>query len=171
MPEQSVPKQSPPERTVSAVSIREATAADTEGLIASNIALFAADAAVREPLRNANWPAEHAADFVTSTLANPDMLVLVADHDGEVIGHLIGAFLPTSPMWTVPRAELFSMQINPPWRDQGIGSHLVDHFKTWATSRGVTQLRVCAYTANEAALRFYRRHGFAPLDTTLALTL
>ena len=57
------------------------------------------------------------------------------------------------------------------WRSQGIGSQLVDRFKAWANTRGVAQLRVSAYTANEAAIRFYRRHGFVPLDTTLALSL
>jgi GNAT superfamily N-acetyltransferase len=155
----------------SAVSIREATTADTGGLIASNTALFVADAAVRDPLRNVTWPAECAADFVAEALANPDMLVLVADHDGAVIGHLFGAFLPPSAMWTAARAELFSMQIMPAWRDQGIGSQLVDRFKAWAQSRGVAQLRVSAYTANHAALRFYRRHGFTPLETTLSLNL
>jgi GNAT superfamily N-acetyltransferase len=151
------------------LTIREATPADTNGLVASNKALFAADAAVHDPLRNANWPAEHAAEFVAETLANPDMLVLVAEHDGTIIGHLIGAYLPASAMWTVSRAELFSMQTDAPWRDQGIGSQLVAHFKTWAQATGVAQLRVSAYTANESALRFYRRHGFTPIDTTLTL--
>jgi GNAT superfamily N-acetyltransferase len=153
------------------VTIREATAADIDGLVASNSALFAADAAIRDPFRNPRWPDAHAAGHVTETLANPDMLVLVAEHDGAVVGHLTGAFLPVSAMWTAPRAELFSMQVMAPWRDQGIGSQLVDRFKAWAHARGAAQLRVSAYTANEAAIRFYRRHGFAPLDTTLALTL
>jgi GNAT superfamily N-acetyltransferase len=106
---------------------------------------------------------------VAETLANPDMLVLVAEHDGTIIGHLIGAYLPATPMWTAPRAELFSMHTSAHWRDQGIGSQLVAHFKTWAQTRGAVQLRVSAYTANESALRFYRRHGFTPLDTTLAM--
>ena len=153
------------------VTIREATAADVDGLVASNSALFAADAAVRDPLRNPGWPDAHAAGHVAETLANPDMLVLVAGHDGAVIGHLTGAFLPASVMWTAPRAELFSMHVMAPWRSQGIGTQLVDRFKAWAHDRGVAQLRVSAYTANEAALRFYRRHGFSPLDTTLALNL
>jgi ribosomal protein S18 acetylase RimI-like enzyme len=33
------------------------------------------------------------------------------------------------------------------------------------------ELRVSAYTANEGALRFYRRHGFTPLDTTRTLDI
>jgi GNAT superfamily N-acetyltransferase len=153
------------------VTIREATSADVDGLVASNSALFAADAVARDALRNPGWADAHAAGHVTETLADPDMLVLVAEHDGTVVGHLTGAFLPTSAMWSAPRAELFSMQVMAPWRSQGIGSQLVDRFKAWAQARGVAQLRVCAYTANEGALRFYRRHGFAPLDTTLTLNL
>jgi GNAT superfamily N-acetyltransferase len=151
--------------------IRAAAPADLDGLVASNSALFAADAAARDPLRNPGWPQAHAAEHVAQTLANPDMLVLVAEHDATVIGHLTGVFLPTSAMWTAARAELFSMHVMAPWRDQGIGSKLVAHFKTWAKARGVSQLRVSAYTANESALRFYRRHGFTPLDTTLSLNL
>jgi GNAT superfamily N-acetyltransferase len=154
-----------------AMTIREATAADVDGLVASNSALFAADAAVRDPLRNPGWADAHAAGHVTETLANPDMLVLVAEYDGAIVGHLTGAFLPVSAMWTAPRAELFSMQVMAPWRSQGIGSQLVGSFKAWAHARGVAQLRVSAYTANEGAIRFYRRHGFVPLDTTLALSL
>jgi GNAT superfamily N-acetyltransferase len=153
------------------VVIREATTADIDGLVASNAALFAADAAARDPLRNPGWPEAHAAEHVAGTLADPAMLVLAAEAGGAVIGHLTGVFLPASAMWTVPRAELFSMHVMAPWRGQGIGSRLVGRFRAWAGARGVGQLRVSAYTANEGALRFYRRHGFTSLDTTLTLDI
>ena len=125
------------------MTIREAISADVDGLVASNSALFAADAAVRDPLRNPGWPDAHAAGHVTETLANPDMLVLVAEHGNAVVGHLTGAFLPASAMWTAPRAELFSMQVMAPWRSQGIGSQLVDRFKAWAHAGGLTRTRAC----------------------------
>lgn len=153
------------------VLIREATTADVDGLAASNAALFAADAAARDPLRNQDWPRSHAAEFVASTLADPAMLVLAAEAGGDIVGHLTGLLLPASAMWTVPRAELLSMQVMAPWRGQGIGSKLVGRFRAWAEDRGVAQLRVSAYTANQGALRFYQRHGFTPLDTTLTLDI
>lgn len=153
------------------VLIREGTTADIAGLVASNAALFAVDAAARDPLRNPDWPPLHAAEHVASTLADPAMLVLAAEAGGAVVGHLTGALLAVSPMWTAPRAELFSMHVMAPWRGQGIGSRLVGRFRDWAQDRGVVQLRVSAYTANEGALRFYQRHGFTPLDTTLTLDI
>jgi ribosomal protein S18 acetylase RimI-like enzyme len=153
------------------VLIREATTADIDGLAASNAALFAADAAARDPLRNPDWAGSHAAEHVAGTLADPAVLVLAAEARRDIVGHLTGVLLPASVMWTVPRAELFSMHVMAPWRDQGIGSRLVDRFRDWAESRGAAQLRVSAYTANEGALRFYRRHGFCPLDTTLTLDI
>lgn len=153
------------------VLIRVATTADIPGLAASNAALFAADGAARDPLRNPDWARSHAAEHVASTLADPDMLVLAAEAGGAIVGHLTGVFLATSPMWTVRRAELFSMHVMAPWRGQGIGSRLVGRFRGWADDRGVAQLRVSAYTANQGALRFYQRHGFTPLDTTLTLDI
>ena len=154
-----------------AVLIRKATQDDMAGLVASNAALFAVDAAARDPLRNPGWPPLHAAEHVASTLADPAMLVLAAEAGRAIVGHLTGAFLAPSPMWTAPRAELFSMHVMPAWRGQGIGSRLVGRFRAWAEERGVVQLRVSAYTANSGALRFYQRHGFTPLDTTMTLNI
>jgi DNA-binding beta-propeller fold protein YncE len=37
--------------------------------------------------------------------------------------------------------------------------------------KGAAELRVTAYSANEGAIRFYQRHGFSALDSTLALAL
>jgi GNAT superfamily N-acetyltransferase len=96
------------------------------------------------------------------------MLVLVADHDGEVVGHLLGAYHDSSDMWLVARAHLISMFVQPVWRGQSIGSRLVGEFAAWASSRGAAQMRVTAYTANNGAIRFYQRHGFVQLESTFA---
>jgi GNAT superfamily N-acetyltransferase len=74
-------------------------------------------------------------------------------------------------MWTAPRAHLISLHVQAPWRGQHVGAHLVERFKSWAADKGAVQLRVTAYTANQGAIRFYQRHGFAPLESTLALDI
>lgn len=114
-------------------------------------------------MQGATWCAEN--------LANPDRLVLVAVAAGEVVGHLLGAFAAPSAMWVAARAELVSLHVAPRWRGQGIGSQLLQSFASWARDRGVCRLQVTAYSANESAIRFYQRHGFAPLETTLAVEL
>lgn len=149
------------------LTVRRATVADIDGLVASIAGLFAADS-FRDELRNPAWPQAHAAGAEAENLANPDMLVLLAELDGSVIGHLTGGFYAASAMWTGPRAYLISMHVMAAWRGQQVGAQLVEYFRSWAKEKGAVQLRVTAYTANTGAIRFYQRHGFAPLETTLA---
>jgi GNAT superfamily N-acetyltransferase len=153
------------------VSVREATVTDVDSLVASGTGLFAEDGAVRDRLRNADWPRLYGAEEYARNIGDPDMLVLVGDRDGQVVGHLTGGISAVSPMWNAPRAYLISMYVMPPWRGQNLGARLVGHFKSWAKDMGAVQLRVTAYAANEGAIRFYQRHGFAPLEDTLALDI
>jgi GNAT superfamily N-acetyltransferase len=152
------------------VTVRTATVADIDGLVASITGLFAEDS-VRDELRNPGWPQAHAADDEAENVANPDILVLLAERDGSVIGHLTGGFYAASAMWTKPRAFLISMHVIPAWRGRHVGAQLVEYFRSWAKEKGAAQLRVTAYTANSGAIRFYQRQGFAPLETTLAVDI
>ncbi len=74
------------------VTVRRATVADIDGLVASITGLFAEDS-VRDQLRNPGWPQAHAADEEVENVANPDILVLSAELDGSIVGHLTGGFL------------------------------------------------------------------------------
>ena len=152
------------------VTVRKATVADIDGLVASITGLFAEDS-VRDKLRNPGWPQAHAAGDEAENMANPDMLVLLAELDGSVIGHLTGGFYAASALWTGPRAVLISMHVTAAWRGQRVGAQLVEYFRSWAKEKGAAQLRVTAYTANTDAIRFYQQHGFAPLETTLAVDI
>jgi GNAT superfamily N-acetyltransferase len=153
------------------IKVRPAHEGDLEGLIASNTGLFAEDAGLRDPLMNGDWPREHGTSWYRAHLENPERLVLVADADGAVVGHLLGAVAGPSSMLLATKAELVSMYVMPDWRGQRIGSRLFELFSAWAREKGATQMRVTAYSANEGAVRFYQRQGFAPFETTLAADL
>lgn len=148
------------------MEIRTATEADVDGLVASQTGLFAVDAAAHEPTRNVNWPRDHGAEATKVNLANPDRLVLVAEADDAIVGHLLGGYYPADDMWIASRAVLISLHMQAGRRGGGAGSQLVDRFKEWARERGAVQLLVTAYAANEGAIRFYQRHGFAPQAIT-----
>lgn len=95
------------------------------------------------------------------------MLVAVGADDA-VVGHLIGHFNAASAMWNGSRTELISTYVLPAHRGAGVGSRLVEAFLAWSRERGAERLHVSAYAANASAIRFYRRHGFAPLSVELA---
>jgi GNAT superfamily N-acetyltransferase len=151
------------------IVIRRALPEDVPGLVDSSAALFAEDGVTRDRLRDPQWPQDHGRPWIEGLLASPDALVLVAaGRDGTVVGHLIGHFNASSPMWTGPRSELVSTYVSPAHRGRGIGGRFVADFLGWSRDRGAERFHVSAYAANEDAVRFYRRHGFAPLSIELA---
>jgi GNAT superfamily N-acetyltransferase len=151
--------------------IRWATPRDVSGLMAGVTALFAEDAGTHDPLRNARWPAQHGEKWCRELLAERNALVLVADAEGQVVGHLVGTYAAASELWLGARAVLVNMYVAPEWRAGGVGSRLVEEFTAWARRRGAARLFVEAYAANEGAVRFYRRNGFVPMSTMLAADL
>lgn len=153
------------------IEVRRATASDIDAVRDSCAALFAEDGATRDRLRNREWPLTHGTQWCAELVADPDALVLVSTADDVVVGHLIGTFAAKSAMWVAPRAELVSMFVTRRWRGQGLGGRLVDDFQIWARRRGAVRLQVTAYVANEGALRFYRRNGFAALSSELVADL
>ncbi|HEY3867033.1 MAG TPA: GNAT family N-acetyltransferase [Actinocrinis sp.] len=152
-------------------AVRRAKPDDLNGLLECVTGLFAEDGAARDALRNPDWPARHGEQWCRELLAGTDALVLVADAGGEIVGHLVGTFAKPSAMWLAARAELVSMYVTPSWRGGGLGGRLVEGFTGWARERGAERLVVEAYTANEGAVRFYRRNGFAPRSATLTAGL
>jgi ribosomal protein S18 acetylase RimI-like enzyme len=149
--------------------VRRATPADLPALAVLSAGLFAEDGATRDRLRNAEWPRDNGRPWLEGLLADPDALLLVAvSREGDAIGHLLGQYYAASPMWTAARTELSSMYVSPEHRGRSVGSRLVEEFFTWSRDRGAERFQVSAYAANESAIRFYRRHGFAPLSIELS---
>ena|ERR1700712_5088108 len=157
--------------TLDGVVIRVATTADIDGVVACGTGLFLEDGAARDRLRNVDWPRLNAETYERANLADPDVLVLVAERGSEIIGHLTGFFHSASAMWTAPIVDLVSVYLTVPWRGQGIGLALIMQFKLWAEQREAAQIRVTASAANLAAIGFYERIGFKPLETTLSWDL
>lgn len=129
------------------ITIRRAEPGDVDGLAASSAALFAEDGATRDRLRNREWPSTHGARWCADLLVDPAALVLVADADDDIVGHLVGSFSEASPMWTAPRAELVSMFVSSTWRRQGLGGRFVDAFVAWARERGASRFRAVVHGA------------------------
>jgi len=100
-------------------------------------------------------------------MAMPDRLVLVAEADGQVVGHLTGRIDEPTPIRLVSVATLASMYVRPAHRRQGVGARLVEQFREWARDQNARRMSVTAYTANDDAVRFYRRQGFVPYSTVL----
>ena len=135
--------------------------------MASNAALFAADAAANEPTVNLDWPEQYGRERFLSTVGDASRLWLLAEtRDDDVVGHLSGR-LDGPEFHTVAVATLGSLFVREDFRGTGVGGQLVDAFRDWAEHSGAGLLEVTAYMANEGARRFYVRHGFTERTVTL----
>jgi GNAT superfamily N-acetyltransferase len=151
-----------------AIRIDTATPDDLADIVASAAALVATDAARFDPsATNVDWAAYDGSSYANGLLAGEDNLVLLARDGDGVLGHLVGRLHRGNSLHPVRVAELESLHVYPAHRGQGVGSGLVAAFREWATGRGAVRALVTAYAANEGALRFYARHGFAPRSVVL----
>jgi len=57
-------------------------------------------------------------------------------------------------------AHLVSMWVDPRWRGQGVGDHLVKVVVDWARTSGCEEVRLWVADGNREAERLYTRNGF-----------
>jgi GNAT superfamily N-acetyltransferase len=151
-----------------------AVALDDIGLLLDSVgALFREDPGRHDSgVRNTDWPAQGGLAYYSGLVDDPScLLALARDADGNAIGHLVGKLSGPNDMLLARLATLESIRVTPEARGAGVGSELVRYFFAWAREEGAVQASVTAYAANEEALRFYARHGFAPHTVTARATV
>lgn len=52
--------------------------------------------------------------------------------------------------------------VDPAHRGRGVSNLLMDCFKAWAKSKGITEIRLDVYLENKSAVRAYEKAGFTP---------
>jgi len=87
--------------------------------------------------------------FATEVL--PHKEVWVAEADGSAVGVMV-----LGPGW------VNHLYVLAPWTGRGIGARMLD----LAKARQPDGLELWAFQSNLGALRFYRRHGFVPVEET-----
>ncbi|MEU8286232.1 GNAT family N-acetyltransferase [Micromonospora sp. NPDC048905] len=96
--------------------------------------------------------------------------ILVAELDGQVVGMVELLRLPEPPAHQIlrpePSAQIHTV-VSGTARGRGVGSALVDAAGRWAAENGITSLSAGIHHRNDGAVRFYRRHGYAPSGTLL----
>ncbi|MEU8419921.1 GNAT family N-acetyltransferase [Micromonospora sp. NPDC048835] len=95
--------------------------------------------------------------------------VLVAEQDGQVVGMVEVLRLPEPPAHQIlrpePSAQVHTVVLDEV-RGRGVGSALLDAADRWAAEHGLSYLSAGIHHQNADAVRFYRRHGYAPSGTS-----
>ncbi len=108
--------------------------------------------------------------FEDALLAGWDVLILVAEVDGQVAGMAEVVPLPDPPAHQIliPRrsADIHTVVLEG-YRDLGLGRTLVAEAERAAVQRGIASLNATILTLNEGAVRFYASNGYGPRGTLL----
>ncbi|HEU4724963.1 MAG TPA: GNAT family N-acetyltransferase [Candidatus Eisenbacteria bacterium] len=153
------------------VTIRPATPADEAALGRFGGALMRQHHAA-DPKRfiQMDHPEAGYGRFLVSQIANPDSLIMVAEHAGAVVGYV---FADVEPMnWMELRGPCGVVQdiyVDEGARRLGAGRGLMDAAIAWIRSKGRAQVVLMTKTRNVHAQDLFTRLGFRP--TMMEMTL
>jgi len=101
------------------------------------------------------------ASFLGTKLEDPDAAILVADHDGDVVGYAYAEVEGYDWMsLRAPAGVLHDVVVDPDHRGRGIGRSLVDAALSYLRSRGAPRVVLSTAERNEAAQRLFASMGF-----------
>ena len=109
---------------------------------------------VEEVIEEAGQPSFQ--ESFRSAIANPDRILLVAEKDGEIVGHAQGRVNRGGYSW------LGFMGVSPDHRREGIGRALLNGFIEESRRSGCTKVSLNTAPCLKPAVKLYADIGFIP---------
>lgn len=106
-------------------------------------------------------PEEGYAWFLESQLAEADVVVLVAERSGRVVGYVYAGIEPLS--WKELRDEagfIHDIAVDEVARRTGVAGQLLDAAIAWLRDRGMPRVVLWTAEPNAAAQQLFASHGF-----------
>ena len=101
------------------------------------------------------------ASFIGTQLDEPDVIVLVAERGGEVVGYTYAGIEGTDYMsLRGPAGALYDIVVDPAHRGHGIGQLLLDATLGALHEKGAPRVVLSTAERNEGAQRLFERAGF-----------
>jgi len=99
--------------------------------------------------------------YLGSQLSEPNVVILVAEREGKVIGYSYSGIEGTDYMaLRGPAGAMYDIVVDPEYRQQGVGRMLVDATLDALKSHGVPRVVLSTAEKNTSAQRLFDRAGF-----------
>ena len=99
--------------------------------------------------------------FLGRQLAEPNIVILVAERDGEAVGYTYAGVEGTDYMsLRGPAGVLYDIVVDPDHREQGVGRALLDATLAALQAKGAPRVVLSTAERNETAQRLFARAGF-----------
>lgn len=103
--------------------------------------------------------------------ADPNNELIIAEHDGSVVGTLQITYAPNLTHKGTTRATLEGVRVASSLRSSGIGTRMLNWAIERCQSRGCRLIQLTTDLERDDAMQFYRRLGFKHTHTGLKLWL
>ncbi|MET1129145.1 MAG: GNAT family N-acetyltransferase [Thermoproteota archaeon] len=101
--------------------------------------------------------------YVRESLGKEDVVLLVAEHNGSVVGALRAAVVDR--IFYEPRLEglITDLYVHPSYRRKGVAEKLIERLEEILAQRGIELIAAEYPPGNRIANKFYEKLGFRPL--------
>ena len=101
--------------------------------------------------------------FIGTQLDDPNIIILVAEQDGEVLGYTYSGIEGNDYMaLRGPAGVLYDIVVDPAHRRHGVGQMLLDATVAALKARGAPRVVLSTAEKNVVAQAFFDRAGFRP---------
>ncbi|MDO1511942.1 GNAT family N-acetyltransferase [Maribacter confluentis] len=94
-------------------------------------------------------------------MSNPRAIIIVACDQEKIVGTGYALEKPARPYLDHTHyAYLGFMYTHPSYRGKGVNGKIMNRLSQWASTNGLSELRLTVYSGNQPALRAYEKVGF-----------
>jgi ribosomal protein S18 acetylase RimI-like enzyme len=107
-------------------------------------------------------------DFFTHSIEAENSATFVAVEEGRMVGYITVSVRPQPGFYKIKQVGAISgLMVHKDYRRRGIAGELLARAVAFFEEKNVRYYTVFTAMANQAAIRFYEKHGMAPLHTTM----
>lgn len=103
----------------------------------------------------------YARDKFEADIENENMITVLAEENGEIMGICMAAFREQTCMVKKRTVYMDVLCVREPYRGRGIGTKLFLHVQKEAKTKGAKRLDLMVWGVNEKAYAFYERLGMS----------
>jgi GNAT superfamily N-acetyltransferase len=120
---------------------------------------------------NLNWTFnKDGRSYFSKRLSSRNSFLVIAEIDRVPIGYLCGRIIRAEKYKKKTiNAEVENMYIRIEYRNQGVGTLLMESFFNWCKVKGIKRIFARSYSKNKSAEKFYRKCNFQPIYCTLSI--
>ncbi len=141
----------------SKIIIRSATTQDTSTLLDFEQKIIETERPMDVTIKSGNISYYDIKSYVTAT----DTEVIVAEHEGEIIGSGYGQIRNRKGYFIQEQLGFIGfLFVKNEYRGQGINQKIIKALCDWFSSKNIEEIRLKVYDKNPRAIRAYEKSGF-----------